>query len=80
MCIVDDEGSAPSLSSIRVREDLFEEMPPLIDISINDKEIECIPPPLVDLMVVEDNDSEVVIIEPDIIYLKTFVNIDISSE
>ena len=87
MCIEDDERLAASIP-VRVREDLFQEMPPLIDITVNDEdgvqllepEVECIPPPLCNIEILEDSDSDVEIIEPDIIYLKTVVNIDFSNE
>jgi hypothetical protein len=87
MCIEDDERLAASIP-VRVREDLFQEMPPLIDITVNDEdgvqllepEVECIPPPLCNIAILEDSDSDVEIIEPDIIYLKTVVNIDFSNE
>ena len=84
LCIEDDERLAPSLPSIRVRDDLFQEMPPppLIDITINDEDgIECIPPRLCDIAILEEDcDSDVEIIEPDIVYLKTIINIDFSNE
>ena len=83
LCIEDDERLAPSLPTIGVRVDLFEEMPLLLDISISDEpelEIECIPPPLLDIVVVEDEDIDILIIEPDVVYLKTVINIDISRE
>ena len=82
MCIEDDERLAPSLP-VRVREDLFQEMPPLIDISINDEdgvqllepEVECIPPPLVDIVVVDDDDDDC-----DVLYLKSVIYIDLTNE
>ena len=83
MCIEDDERLSAHRLPIRVREDLFQEMPPLNNITVNDEpevEIECIPPPLVDIIVVEDGDDDIQIIEPDIVYLKSIVNIDISKE
>ena len=89
LCIEDDERLAPSLPTMRVRGDLFEDMPPLIDIMVNDEEdevqllepeVECIPPPLCNIAILEDSDSDVEIIEPEIIYLKTVVNIDFSNE
>ena len=82
LCIEDDERLVPSLP-VRVREDLFEEMPLLLDISISDEpelEIECIPPPLLDIVVVEDEDIDILIIEPEIVYIKTIINIDLSNE
>jgi hypothetical protein len=77
------------LPTIGVRGDLFECRPtPLIDISINDEDgvqllkpkAECIPSPLCNIAMLEDSDSVVEIIEPEIIYLKTVINIDISRE
>ena len=52
----------------------------MINISIDDSEIECIPPPLVNIGVVEEDESDIEISEPDIIYIKNIVNIDISNE
>ena len=83
LCIEDDERLAPSLPTIGVREDLFEEMPLLLDISIGDEpelEVECIPPPLLDIVVVEDEYIDILIIEPEIVYIKTIINIDLSNE
>ena len=78
MCVEDVGRFTPSLPTLRVREALFEGVSPLINISIDDSEIECIPPPLIDIMVVEEDDSDIEWSEPDIIYIKTIVNIDIS--
>ena len=60
VCIEDDERLAVSLP-IRIREDLFQEMPPLLDIMVNEE-------------------NKVQIIEPEIVYIKTIINIDISNE
>jgi hypothetical protein len=64
LCIEDDErlldGLPSSTNNIRIREDLFEDMPPLLDIVVNEEE------------------DEVQIIEPEIVYLKTVINIDLS--
>jgi hypothetical protein len=72
MCQVEDVRQlTPGLPTLRVRDDLFEGVSP---------EIECIPPPLIDIMVVEeDDDSDIEWYEPDIIYIKTVENIDIST-
>ena len=91
LCIEDDERLAPSLPTMRVRGDLFVDMPPLIDIMVNDEEdevqllepeVECIPPPLVNIVIVENNadDDDVQVIEPDIIYLKSIINIDLTNK
>ena len=66
LCIEDDErlldGLPSSTNNIRIREDLFEDMPPLLDIVVNEEE------------------DEVQIIEPEIVYIKTIINIDLSNE
>jgi hypothetical protein len=77
-----------STNNIGILGDLFEDMPPLLDIPINDEdgvqllepEVECMPPPLCNIAMLEDSDSDVEIIEPDIIYLKTVINIDLSNK
>jgi hypothetical protein len=51
----------------------------LIDISINDDEIEFIPPPQCNIVII-DEDNDVFHIEPDIVFLKSIVNIELSNE
>jgi hypothetical protein len=63
-------------------------MPPLIVITTNDEdgvqllkpEVECMQSPLCNIAMLEDSDSDVEIIEPDITYLKTVINIDLSNK
>jgi hypothetical protein len=71
MCQVEDVGQLrTSLPTLRVRNDLFEEV-----VYTQSQET----PSLIDIMIVEEED-EVQIIEPEIIYLKTVINIDIAKE
>jgi hypothetical protein len=47
--------------NIRIREDLFEVMPPLLDILVKE-------------------DDKIQVIEPEILYIRTVINIDLSKE
>ena len=68
---IEDVGQLrTSLPTLRVRDDLFEEV-----VYTQSQET----PSLIDIMLVEEED-EVQIIQPEIIYLKTVINIDIVKE